>query len=38
MNEMKLHFITSALYAYAVDKNTILQKQRQNIWQFIFKV
>jgi len=31
MNEMKLHFIPSALYAYAVGKNTILQKQKRNI-------
>jgi hypothetical protein len=31
MKEMKLHFIPSALYAYAVGKNTIMQKQKRNI-------
>ena len=27
MKEVKLHFLPSALYAYTVGKNTILQKQ-----------
>ncbi|HAM99618.1 MAG TPA: ATPase [Marinilabiliales bacterium] len=31
MNEMKLHFLPSALYAYTVGKNTINQKKVRNI-------
>jgi uncharacterized protein len=30
MKEMKIHFLPSALYAYTVGKNTIIQKQRRN--------
>ena len=31
MKGMKLHFLPSALYAYTVGKNTIMQKQNRNI-------
>jgi predicted AAA+ superfamily ATPase len=31
MKEMKLYFLPSALYAYTVGKNTIIQKQKRNI-------
>lgn len=31
IREMKLHFLPSALYAYTVGKNTIMQKQNRNI-------
>jgi hypothetical protein len=29
MQKMKLHFLPSALYAYTIGKNTILQKQKR---------